>query len=79
MGQYKDDKKIGLKEIIAGASGITLTVIFFFMLGTVGAVELDNLSIKDALIRTVICFVLMGLSVIGLNYAEKEDDPYANL
>ena len=66
--------KITLEDIITMLCAIGLFVSVAFMIGTVGAVEMDQITMKEAITRCAICLVVMAASVFGLNKIEKNEE-----
>lgn len=68
-----------LKKIIAALSLLGLFCSIGVMIGLAGSLETDVIDVEKYMIKTCICLVVLILSVIGVNYTEKDESEYENL
>lgn len=72
-------KKICMKDVIGAASALGIIIVVFTMAGIAGGLETDLIDMKQYIIRTVICLVMLILSIAGIGYVEKEEGEYDGL
>ena len=72
-------KKICMKDVIAAVSALGIIIIVFVMAGIAGGLETDLIDMKQYIIRTAICLVVLILSIVGIGYVEKEEGEYDGL
>ena len=72
-------KKISMKDVIAVASALGIIIAVFAMAGIAGGLETDLIDMKQYIIRTAICLVVLILSIVGIGYVEKEEGEYDGL
>ena len=72
-------KKICMKDVIAAVSALDIIIVVFVMAGIAGGLETDLIDMKQYIIRTAICLVVLILSIVGIGYVEKEEGEYDGL
>ena len=72
-------KKICMKDVIAVVSALGIIIVVFAMAGIAGGLETDLIDMKQYIIRTAICLVVLILSIVGIGYVEKEEGEYDGL
>ncbi len=72
-------KKICMKDVIAVASALGIIIAVFAMAGIAGGLQTDLIDMKQYIIRTAICLVVLILSIAGIGYVEKEEGEYDGL
>ena len=72
-------KKICMKDVIAAVSALGIIIVVFVMAGIAGGLETDLIDMKQCIIRTAICLVVLILSIVGIGYVEKEEGEYDGL
>lgn len=67
-------KQFRFQEFLAGICLIGLLVSFIMLVGTVGAVDCNNIDISTATKKGIIWFIVLLLSVSGIVKLNNEDE-----
>ena len=68
-----------LKNIICCCCSLIAFISFILLIGIAGGVDTDQLTIDEAVKKSIIWIILLVIGVIGIIKTEKEEDKYDRL
>lgn len=68
-----------LKNIIATVSFILAFGSILLLIGIAGAVDVDQMTVRESIPRGIFFIVVLILGVAGILFVEKDEDEYGRL
>ena len=67
------------KNIIGTVSFIFTLLSIFMLIGLAGAVDVDQMTVRESIPRGIFFIVVLILGVAGILFVEKDEDEYGRL